>query len=74
MAKVLKYAIGLDIAKEKFDACLAVIDDMQNVVVKSSKSGITNTGKGFSELLSWSKNILPPALHCFLHGSHGYLL
>jgi transposase len=53
MAKVLKYAIGLDIAKDKFDACLAMIDEMQNVTIKSSKSGIPNSDKGFNELLSW---------------------
>jgi transposase len=53
MAKVLKYAIGLDIAKDKFDACLAVIDEMQNVKVKSSKSSIFNSSNGFNELISW---------------------
>ena len=53
MAKVLKYAIGLDIAKDKFDACLAMIDEMQNVTIKSSKSGIPNSDKGFNELLLW---------------------
>jgi transposase len=53
MANVLKYAIGLDIAKDKFDACLAVIDEMQNVKVKSSKSSIANSSNGFAELISW---------------------
>lgn len=54
MANVLKYAIGLDIAKEKFDACLAAIDELQGVTIKSSKSGISNSINGFNELLTWS--------------------
>jgi transposase len=53
MAKPLKYAIGLDIAKDKFDACLSLIDDLQQVVIKSSKSAIPNTGHGFKELVDW---------------------
>jgi transposase len=55
MAKVLKYAIGLDIAKDKFDACLAVIDEVQNVTIKSTKAAVPNSGKGFNELLVWVK-------------------
>ncbi len=62
MAKVLKYAIGLDIAKDKFDACLAVVDQMQNVIIKSSKSGIPNSGKGFNELLTWVTKHVPEGL------------
>jgi transposase len=60
MAKLLKYAIGLDMAKDKFDACLAVIDDDQNVIIKSSKANILNTKKGFNELLVWVNK------HCVL--------
>jgi transposase len=55
MAEVLKYAIGLDIAKNKFDACLALIDQSQKVTIKSSKSNIVNSAKGFDELLGWVK-------------------
>ena len=40
MAKVVKYAIGLDIAKNKFDACLAIIDETQKVTIKSSRSSL----------------------------------
>ncbi len=57
MAKLLKYAIGLDIAKDKFDACLAVIDETQKVTIRSSKAGISNSPKGFDELLHWVKSI-----------------
>jgi transposase len=53
MAKVLKYAVGLDIAKDKFDACLAVIDEVQKVTIKSSRSSLSNSVRGFNELLSW---------------------
>jgi transposase len=53
MAKVLKYAVGLDIAKDKFDACLAVIDEVQKVTIKSSRSSLSNSARGFNELLSW---------------------
>ena len=53
MAKVLKYAVGLDIAKNKFDACLAIIDEVQKVTIKSSRSSLSNSAKGFNELLSW---------------------
>jgi transposase len=58
MAKPLKYAIGLDIAKDKFDACLALIDDTQQVVTKSSKSAIPNTGEGFIEFTDWLRKHL----------------
>jgi transposase len=53
MATVIKYAVGLDIAKNKFDACLAVIDDTQKVKIKSSKSSLPNSTNGFNELLQW---------------------
>jgi transposase len=55
MSKVLKYAIGVDISKNKFDACLAVIDETQKVTVKSEKSSIPNSAKGFNELVQWAK-------------------
>jgi transposase len=60
MSKVLKYAIGMDISKDKFDACLAMIDDAQKVTIKSQKSSISNSMKGFSELTEWVKK------HCVL--------
>jgi transposase len=67
MAKFIKYAIGLDIGKEKYDACLAVIDEDQKVNIKSSKSGLANTVKGFKELLLWVEKHLQndiPKLFC----------
>jgi len=58
MPKELKYAVGLDIAKDQFDACLAVIDENQKITVKSTKSGIANSSKGFDGLLEWTKKHL----------------
>lgn len=55
MTKLLKCSIGLDIAKDKFDVCLAVIDETQKVAIKSSRSAIPNSLKGFDELLGWVK-------------------
>jgi len=67
MAKVLKYAVGLDIAKDKFDACLVLIDETQKATIKSSKSSIANSLKGFQELLSWARKYLSkdiPSIFC----------
>ena len=58
MVKVIKYAIGLDVAKDKFDVCLAVVDQKQCVTIKSSKSGISNSSKGFQELIVWANKHL----------------
>lgn len=58
MAKVKKFAVGLDIAKDKFDACLAGIDETQKVSIKSSKAAIPNSSKGFITLLDWAKKHL----------------
>lgn len=63
---MLRYAIGLDIAKEKFDACLAVIDELQRVTIKSSKAGIANSSTGFKDLLIWTSKHVPDDLpKCF---------
>ena len=67
MAKVLKYAVGLDIAKDKFDACLVLIDETQKVTIKSSKSSLSNSAKGFHELLRWARKYLSkgiPSVFC----------
>ena len=49
---MLKYSLGLDIASEKFDACLSAIDDKQYVKVISSRQ-FSNNEKGFKLLLDW---------------------
>ncbi len=52
----LKFAVGLDVAMETFDACLSVIDDQQRVAVKA-RFNFPNNQKGFQSLLAWaSKN------------------
>lgn len=53
MGKVLRYAVGLDIAKDKFDACLSAISESGLVTIKSSKASIANTPSGFKELVIW---------------------
>jgi transposase len=58
MTSLLKYSVGVDISKNKFDACLAVLDTDQRVVIKSSKSSFSNNGKGFGELVAWIKKHL----------------
>jgi transposase len=40
-------------AKTKFDACLVLIDDNQQITVKSSRSNLLNSNAGFNELLQW---------------------
>jgi len=34
----LKYSVGIDVAKDKFDACLVIIDETQSVTIKATKS------------------------------------
>jgi len=56
----LKFAVGLDVSMETFDACLSVIDDQQQVTVKA-RFNSPNTVKGFESLSMWiSKNTKLP--------------
>jgi transposase len=48
----LKYALGIDMAKNEFKACLSVIDIQQKVTVKASSS-FANTPSGFQAFLQW---------------------
>ncbi len=48
----LKYGIGIDVSKEKFDVCLSLIDTAQKVTVTSSSS-FANNLKGFTAFHSW---------------------
>jgi transposase len=48
----LKYSNGLDISKEKFDACISIIDREQYVKVVASRS-FTNNENGFNAFLEW---------------------
>ena len=48
----LKYAIGIDIAKQDFKACMSVINTNQQVKVKASRS-FENNPTGFTALRRW---------------------
>lgn len=53
-ATLLKYSVGNDISKDKFDACISVIDSMQQVKIIGTRC-FNNTGKGFESYLDWVK-------------------
>jgi transposase len=54
MEQNLQYAVGIDISKDSFHACISVINTIQKVTVKASYSFL-NTPAGFNELLNWVK-------------------
>ncbi len=58
--QVIRYGIGLDMAMEKFDACISTIDVKQAVLVKSTRS-FDNNSKGYQQLYKWvsSQCVLP---------------
>jgi transposase len=52
----LKYGLGIDMAMEKFDACISIIDQQQHVMIRSQCS-FNNNKKGFETFILWvSKN------------------
>jgi len=51
----LKYSVGADIGKEKFDACISSIDKDQCVKVVATKAFKNCTG-GFNEFFKWQQN------------------
>ena len=67
----LKYGIGIDVAMNKFDVCLSLIDMAQKVTVKSSTS-FTNNLKGFNDFLKWvDKHVKLPLPKVFLAEATG---
>jgi transposase len=54
MEKLIKYSIGVDGAKDKFDVCLMSVDIKLSSKVKASKK-FSNNLSGFKEFLSWAK-------------------
>lgn len=52
MKKIIKQTVGVDISKDKFDVCYAIMDQEQEIMFKSSKV-FENNKKGFNQLLSW---------------------
>lgn len=53
MPSQIKFAVGIDMAKGKFDACLVRTDAEQTITVKSSKAAISNNQDGFIEFTDW---------------------
>lgn len=51
-SEYLKYSVGSDISKDKFDACISVIDKEQNVKTIAQRQ-FNNTPSGFKEFIEW---------------------
>lgn len=67
----LKYAMGIDMAKDKFDVCLSLIDTAQKVTAKCS-SCFGNNLKGFLAFYAWSlKNLKEPLAVIYLMEATG---
>ena len=49
---IIKYSLGLDISSKDIKACICVIDDQQNVKVKSTRT-FSNHKKGLDEMDQW---------------------
>jgi transposase len=54
MNQLIKYVIGIDVAKDKLDACLTSVDVQLNYKVKATHK-FTNALGGFKELLQWAR-------------------
>ena len=52
MTELIKYVIGIDIAKDKFDTCLMSMDVELNYKVKATRK-FSNNPCGYQELLGW---------------------
>ena len=50
--KFLKHGLGIDMAMEKFDACLSIIDEQQHVAIRA-QCNFKNNKKGFETFLAW---------------------
>lgn len=52
MADLIKYAVGIDVSKDKFDACFGEMDIHQQFEAKGRRE-FANNDKGFKELERW---------------------
>jgi transposase len=52
MADLIKYAVGIDVSKDKFDACFGEMDIRQQFEAKGKRE-FANNDKGFKELEQW---------------------
>ena len=50
--QIIRYGVGLDMAMEKFDACISLIDIAQKVTVKA-KRNFPNNAKGYQQFYKW---------------------
>jgi transposase len=57
MSSLLKYSLGIDLAKDKLDVCLVSLDAGQTIKVKAQRK-FANTLSGFKELHQWIKKHL----------------
>jgi transposase len=48
----LKYSVGIDIGKDKFDVCISIIDKMQHVKVLATRD-CNNNPVGFKTFIEW---------------------
>ena len=51
MIQDLKYSLGIDMAKDKFDCCLSYRED--NLIIVVAENSFDNSLKGFKALLNW---------------------
>ena len=49
MSELIKYAVGIDVSKDKFDACFCEMDISQGVKIKSSHK-FSNKINGFKNI------------------------
>lgn len=52
MSELIKYAIGIDVSKDKFDACFCEMDISQGIKIKSSHK-FSNKISGFKDFVQW---------------------
>lgn len=60
---ILKQSVGTDLSKSDFKACISVIDELQRVTVKSSKT-FDNNLRGFKEFSVWMSKHLSEEIPC----------
>ncbi len=51
-SRIIKHSIGIDVSKNKFEACYKTYDMEQHAVIKGSRS-FDNTPSGFKHLTEW---------------------
>lgn len=61
MSNLLRYGIGLDLSKEKFDASIGVINGKQEIDFIGFNC-FPNSSKGYQQYLSWVKQICKEAI------------